>query len=62
VERIAAIAKEYTLLVCSPYLLYECSNPGIPSRETIDCLTTQSGHLPVEIKIGMAVVALNNGE
>jgi hypothetical protein len=62
VESIAAIAKEYTLLVPGPNLLYECGNAGISSRRTIDCLTTQSEHLLVEIKIGVAVVQLHNGE
>ena len=46
----------------SPNLLYECGNAGISSRRTIDCLTTLPEHLLVEIKIGVAVVQLHNGE
>src|SRR5450759_2820723 len=62
VEGIAAVAKERALLVRGPNLLYDCGNAGIPSRRTIDCLTTLPEHLLVWITIGMAIVQLNDSQ
>ena len=61
-QSIAAVAKEYTLLIRGPNLLNDCGNAGISSRRPIDCLTSLPEHLLVQIKIGMAVVELNNSE
>jgi hypothetical protein len=62
VESIAAVAKEYSLRVRGSNLLYDCGNAGIPSSRTIDCLTSLPEHLLMQIKIGMAIVELNDGE
>jgi hypothetical protein len=62
VEGIAAVAKERAPLVRGANLFYDCSNAGIPSRGTIDCLTTLPEHLLVQVTIGMAIVHLKDSQ
>ena len=59
-EGITAVAKENTPLALSPNLFYERGDARVTSRGTVYRVVALPEHLLVQIKIGMAVVHLND--